>query len=90
MLTSVATCFTFNGNSTVKRRRVPCDRGAVLANRRAFDILRRVGHIWLQVRGGVKRREGRNKKRGKSVFPRARFLFNQQELSKSKHVEAHS
>lgn len=41
-------------------------------------------------RGGMKRRESRNEKRGKSVFPRARFLFNQQEFSKGKHVEAHS
>lgn len=40
---------TFNGNSAIKRRRFPCDHGTVLANRCAFDILRRVGHIWVQL-----------------------------------------
>lgn len=58
-------CFrgTFNGNSAVKCWRVPCDYGRVLANWCAFDILRRVGHIWRQVtvgngkRGNMKPRE---------------------------------
>lgn len=36
---------TFNGNSAVKRRRVPCYHGTVLANWCAFHVLRRVGHI---------------------------------------------
>lgn len=39
---------TFNGNSAVERRRFPCDHGAVLANRCALDVLRGVGHIWVQ------------------------------------------
>lgn len=81
MLASGAARFTFNGNATVKRRRVPCDRGAVLANRRAFDILRRVGHIWLQVWG-----EGGGEKCVFPVISAARFLYNQQEISRNKHV----
>lgn len=40
--------------------------------------------------GDETERESRNEKREKLAFPRARCRFNQQEFSKSKHVEAHS
>lgn len=38
--------FTFDWCATIKFRRLPNNGSTVLSHRRAFDILRRVGHIW--------------------------------------------